>query len=268
MLEAKKLHFCIKKRPILQQADLYIEAGKMTALVGPNGAGKSTLFKLLSGEVKCQHGSITYNGRRLEHLNTNQLATIRAVMPQHSTVIFPFRAREIVELGLVLSNKSFAPDTLQEVMTATSTWHLRDQLMENLSGGERQRVQLARVLAQIWGTSPFPRYLLLDEPTSSMDIAQQHQVMQVISQLKERNIGILVILHDLNLAANYADKVVLLKNGTMVNHGPTREIMTPKNLHQVFDYPIQVSSGDPHQPLIISSLPTNKPAPMYIYKLA
>ncbi|WP_209330148.1 heme ABC transporter ATP-binding protein [Lunatimonas salinarum] len=268
MLEAKKLHFCIKKKPILDQASICIKSGELTALIGPNGAGKSTLFKLLSGEARCQLGSISYNRHPIETLKSNQLATLRAVMPQHSSVTFPFRALEVVELGLVLSKQSFASSTIQKVMKATSTWHLRDQLVDNLSGGERQRVQLARVLAQIWEPKPFPRYLLLDEPTSSMDIAQQHHVLQVVSQLKHKNIGILAILHDLNLAANYSDAVVLLKEGVVVKQGPTRKILTPENLEQVFDYPIQVSAKEPHQPIFISSLPTNKTAPMYNYKLA
>jgi len=268
MLEAQNLHFCIKRRPILDQANICIKAGEFTAVIGPNGAGKSTLFKLLSGELSCQYGRITYNGNRIRDLKTTQLATLRAVMPQQSTVTFPFRALEVVELGLLLSKQSFCPTSIQEVMTATSTWHLRDQQVDNLSGGERQRVQLARVLAQIWEAKPFPRYLLLDEPTSSMDIAQQHLVLQVVSQLKRRQIGILAILHDLNLAANYADKVVLLKNGTILHQGPTEEIMTSQNLQQVFDYPIQVNSQGPHKPIFISSLPTNRTAPMYKYKLA
>src|SRR5690606_40573359 len=102
---------------------------------------------------------------------------------------------------------------LKEVIIETHTWDLREQQYGMLSGGEKQRVQLARVLVQIWEMRPYPRYLLLDEPTSSMDIAQQHHVLQIVSRLKKRNIGVLAIVHDLNLAAAYADKVVLLKEG-------------------------------------------------------
>jgi len=268
MLEAKRIHFCIHNRPIVDQADICLQAGELTALIGPNGAGKSTLFRLLSGELTCKHGSVTYNGLALSELRPKQLATLRAVMPQHSTVSFPFRAIEVVELGLLLSNQHYPPNTIQEVMTATHTWHLRDQLLGNLSGGEKQRVQLARVLAQIWEIKSYPRYLLLDEPTSSMDIAQQHHVLQVISQLKKRNIGILAILHDLNLAANYADQVVLIKEGVIIKQGPTREIMTPNNLQQVFDYPIEVNSEGPKAPIYISSLPADRSPFTYTFKLA
>lgn len=268
MLEAKCIHFCIRNRPIVDQADICVKAGELTALIGPNGAGKSTLFKLLSGDLICNHGTVTYNGLRLKELKAKQLATLRAVMPQHSTVTFPFTAMEVVELGLLLSNQTYSDTTIGEVMTATHTWHLKDQMVANLSGGEMQRVQLARVLAQIWENKSYPRYLLLDEPTSSMDIAQQHHILQLVSQLKTRNIGILAILHDLNLAANYADKVVLLKQGTILYQGSTREIMTPKNLQQVFNYPIQVSTSGPDTPIYISSLPAENQSLTYNFKLA
>ena len=268
MLEAKGIHFCIHKKPIVDQADICVKAGEITVLIGPNGAGKSTLFRLLSGELICHHGSVTYNGRRLNQLKPKQLATLRAVMPQHSSVTFPFRAVEVVELGLLLSNQHYTASTIQEVMTATDTWHLKDQLFGNLSGGEKQRIHLARVLAQIWENKSYPRYLLLDEPTSSMDIAQQHHVLHTVAQLKKRNIGILAILHDLNLAANYADNVVLLKKGTILYQGPTRDIMTPEKLLDVFDYPIQVTSEGPKKPIYISSLPAESTPLTYTYKLA
>lgn len=268
MLQAKRLHFCFRNKPIVDQADICVKAGELTAIIGPNGAGKSTLFKLLSGDLICTQGSVTYNGHEIRHLKAKQLATMRAVMPQHSTVTFPFRAMEVVELGLLPSNQSYSATTIQSVMAATHTWHLKDQLLGNLSGGEKQRVHLARVLAQIWENKSFPRYLLLDEPTSSMDIAQQHHILQLIAQLKHQNIGILTILHDLNLAANYADNVVLLKRGAILNQGPTREIMTPRNLRELFDYPIQVISEGPKKPIYISSLPAESNSLTYTYKLA
>jgi iron complex transport system ATP-binding protein len=269
MLDAQNLHFCIKNKPILDHANICLMAGELTVLLGPNGAGKSTLFRLLSGELVCNQGSVKYNGIPINGLKPRQLATLRAVMPQHSTMTFPYMAMEVVALGLLLSNKKHPSDTIKEVMMATQTWHLKDQLFGNLSGGEKQRVQLARVLVQIWEIKSFPRYLLLDEPTSSMDIAQQHHILEIISQLKNRNIGILTILHDLNLAANYADNVVLLKEGSLLKQGRVREIMTPENLQLVFDYPINVSSEGPDSPIYVSSLPPNKTCSRnFNYKLA
>ncbi|WP_439482248.1 heme ABC transporter ATP-binding protein [Cyclobacterium plantarum] len=258
MLEAKNIHFCINNKPIVDQVSIHLKPGEMTVLLGPNGAGKSTLFRLLSGELLCKQGMVRYNGLPISGLKPKELAHLRAVMPQHSTMTFPFQVIEVVMLGLMLSKKKYPSNTVEEVMKATHTWELKNQLYGNLSGGEKQRVQLARVLCQIWDIKSFPRYLLLDEPTSSMDIAQQHHILEIIGQLKHRNIGILAILHDLNLAANYADNAVLLKNGTVIKQGPIREVMTAENLQQNFDYPIHVETDGPAAPIYVSSLPPNK----------
>lgn len=240
MLQAHQVHFCIQKRPVVDQISLTLEAGEILAILGPNGAGKSTLFKILSGEIPCKHGQVGYNGNPLEKLNSRQLAQVRAVMPQHTTVNFPFTAQEVVELGLFSAQSKNPADLVKEVMGATKTLHLKDVNFQHLSGGEKQRVQLARVLVQIWEQKPFPRYLLLDEPTSSLDIAQQHGVLSILRSLTHRNIGVLIILHELNLAAQYADRIALLKGGMITQCGPVREVLQEESLHRVFDYPIQI----------------------------
>src|SRR5690606_13713430 len=133
MLQASKVHFCIRQRPIVDEVSLALHPGEILAVLGPNGAGKSTFFKILSGEIKCKHGCIDYNGHNLKHLKACELAAIRAVMPQHSQVNFPFTAQEVVELGLI-STKSKTPEKLiQEVMEATNTLHLQDQVFNHLS---------------------------------------------------------------------------------------------------------------------------------------
>lgn len=240
MLHASQIHFCIRQRPIVDEVSLELHPGEILAVLGPNGAGKSTFFKILSGEIKCKHGSVGYNGNSISGLKSKELAAVRAVMPQHSQVNFPFTAQEVVELGLI-STRSKNPDKLiQEVLEVTNTIHLKDQVFNHLSGGEKQRVQLARVLVQIWENKPFPRYLLLDEPTSSLDIAQQHAVLKILQALKSRNIGILIILHELNLAAQYADKIALLKNGIIAKIGTVEDVLEEKILEYVFDHPIQL----------------------------
>jgi iron complex transport system ATP-binding protein len=254
MLQAHDIHFCIQNRPIVDKASMILRPGELTVILGPNGAGKSSLFKVLSGEQSCKHGKVSYNGRSLDQFKNRQLAQVRSVMPQHSSLTFPFSVLEVVELGL-LSLRKYSSELLQEVMEQTHTWELRDSLYGNLSGGEKQRVQLARVLTQIWEKKPFPRYLLLDEPTSSMDIALQHHVLSIIQKIKERNIGVLAILHDLNLAANYADQVILMKKGHILFQGNTQEVMNADKLMQVFDHPIEVYHGDDQRPTIIQSVP-------------
>jgi len=253
MLRGKNIHFCVQKRPIVDQADISLQAGELVAVLGPNGAGKSTLLKILSGEIPCRRADIQYNGTAIRHFSAKALAKLRAVMPQHSVLSFPFTASEVVELGLGTQPVS-APDQLvQKVMMETQTWDLRDRHYGKLSGGEKQRVQLARVLVQIWEMRPYPRYLLLDEPTSSMDIAQQHHVLQIVSRLKKRNIGVLAIVHDLNLAAAYADKVVLLKEGVVRYQGPTESVLTSETLQETFDHPVKVSKDPDTDQLVIIS---------------
>jgi iron complex transport system ATP-binding protein len=123
-------------------------------------------------------------------------------------------------------------------MEMTQIGKFADKLYHQLSGGEQQRVQLSRVLVQIWENQPYPRYLLLDEPTSSLDIAQQHAVLRIIKKLTTRNIGVVIILHELNLAAQYADKIALLKNGILKKWGTVPEIMDEQLLEMVFDHPV------------------------------
>jgi iron complex transport system ATP-binding protein len=255
MLRAQDIHFCIRSMPIIDKATISLSPGELTVILGPNGAGKSTLFKVLAGEIPCKHGKVEYNGSPISGFSAKNLALVRAVMPQHSSLSFPFKALEVVELGLLASGNTYREGLVEEVMVETQTWELRDKLYGNLSGGEKQRVQLARVLSQIWDKKPFPRYLLLDEPTSSMDISLQHHVLKIIHKLKARNIGVLAILHDLNLTANYADKVILLKKGRILHQGPVKEVMSANNLEEVFDHPIQVFSETEDSPMIIQSIP-------------
>jgi iron complex transport system ATP-binding protein len=240
MLKASKVHFCIRQRPIVDEVSLELNPGEILAVLGPNGAGKSTFFKLLAGDIKCKHGEIEYNGHDIHKLKSRELAEVRAVMPQHTQVNFPFTVQEVVELGLISTKVKNPSVLIDEVLEATNTAHLKSQVFNTLSGGEKQRVQLARVLVQIWETKPFPRYLLLDEPTSSLDIAQQHAVLKILRTLKTRNIGILVILHELNLAGQYADKIALLKNGVIAKTGCVEDVLEEEILAHVFDHPIHL----------------------------
>lgn len=150
MLSASNIQFRTKKRTILDATDLAIQPGEIMAILGPNGAGKTTLFNLLSGDSTSSFGVVKYNGKNIARLKANKMAEMRAVMPQYSTVNFPFTVREVVELGLI-SNQAKNPEkVLDEVMSLTQIDHLQQQEYEQLSGGEKQRVQLSRVLAQVW----------------------------------------------------------------------------------------------------------------------
>lgn len=257
MLTASNIQFRIRNRTILDTTSLELAAGQIIAILGPNGAGKSSLFSLLSGESSCTCGEVSYNGRSIAKYKARDLAELRAVMPQHSSVNFPFTVREVVELGLISIQPKSPEKTVDEVMALAQIKHLQGQEYYQLSGGEKQRVQLARVLAQVWERKPYPRYVLLDEPTSSLDIAQQHAVLEILLQLKSRNIGVLIILHDLNLAAQYADEIILLKSGKICYCGPMKEGMDGCLLEKVFDHPIRIMNCPVTNQLIVHS--TNKP---------
>ncbi|MCH7398148.1 heme ABC transporter ATP-binding protein [Belliella sp. DSM 107340] len=255
MLQGINIHFCISDKPIIGEASVKLFPGQFTAIIGPNGAGKSTLFKLLSGDLTCSRGNILYNGRPIQKYRSKELAQIRAVMPQHTVLSFPFSAWEVVELGSLNAPREISQQDIQDVMERLQIWHLRDRKYSLLSGGEKQRIQLARVLIQIWKNQPFPRYLLLDEPISSMDVSLQHLVLAMLNDLKDRNIGVLAVLHDLGLVANYADQVIMMKAGSIAFQGNLSEVYNSKNLEKLFGYPIQVKNHESGMGVMVHSLP-------------
>ncbi|MFD2201515.1 heme ABC transporter ATP-binding protein [Shivajiella indica] len=255
MLEAKNIQYLVQGRPIVNKVSLQLIPGHLTAVIGPNGAGKSSLLKVLVGDYKPLGGEITYNGKPIQTYRPKELAKIRAVMPQHSQLTFPFKAKEVVELGLLSLGFSQQELIIKEVMIETQTWGFRDRLYTSLSGGERQRVQLARVLVQVWIGSEQPKFLFLDEPTSSLDITHQHQVLHIASKLKQKGIAVMAILHDLNMAAAYADHVILLKEGKIYHQGSTEKVMSSQHLEYVFEHPIIVRNGYEGIPYTIQSLP-------------
>jgi iron complex transport system ATP-binding protein len=246
------LHVTLGGKPLLHDINLTIPAGELTILIGPNGAGKSTLLKACTGDITpisaaisnstpaLIPGSIAINQQPLEHYSTEQLSTLRAVMTQDYTMAFSFTVREIVNMGCFVYeqkiNHAQRECIVDEVMQFMHIGALAQQHFTTLSGGEQQRTQLARVLAQLW--HPYEqatsRYLLLDEPTSSLDIFHQHQVLALAKELSRRNIGVLAVVHDLSLAASFADNLVLLKKGNIVKQGKPAEVLQPSFLSEVY----------------------------------
>lgn len=224
---------------ILDDVSLRVAPGEVLALLGPNGAGKSTLLKLFAGEDVPSAGEVRLNGRRLHEWSAAELARRRAVLPQESPLSFPFRVRDVVLLGRMpfLDGRETAADheRSDEALRRAGVAHLSDRIYTQLSGGERQRVHLARVLAQLdENREGQARYLLLDEPTASLDLLHQHEVLGTVRALAREGVGVLVVLHDLNLAARYADRLALLKQGRLQALGPPDEILNPANIHEVF----------------------------------
>ncbi len=260
MYEARHISLEIRGKTILDDVGVKLRPGLFTALVGPNGAGKSSILKVMAGEQRASAGDVHINGNALSAYRAGELSLLRAVLPQHSTIQFAFTVGQIVMLGRHphRSTKAENEMILDEIMELTDTRQFSDRNYMTLSGGERQRVQLARVLAQIWEETVHPRYLLLDEPTASLDIAQQQYVFSLAKQICERNIGVLAVIHDLNQAVQYADELSFLRGGKTVASGPAQEVFTRENIELAFGCKVNVHH-DPHNncPYIIPERPTS-----------
>ncbi|GGD08122.1 heme ABC transporter ATP-binding protein [Halopseudomonas salina] len=234
--------------------DFRLQAGEVLAVLGTNGAGKSTLLATLSGELPRAAGDILLADRPLESWAANQRAQRLAVLPQASSLAFAFSVEEVVLLGRLphASGRDEDARIAAEVMHAADITHLRQRSYLALSGGERQRVHLARVLAQIWSNAE-PACLLLDEPTASLDLAHQRLILQQARELAGRGNAVLLVLHDLNLAARYADRLLLLDRGGVSAVGTPWDVLKAERISQVFGVEVQVA---PHPqldcPLIIS----------------
>ncbi|WP_040808522.1 heme ABC transporter ATP-binding protein [Nocardia concava] len=226
------------ERTVLDGVDFPVIAGQIVALVGPNGAGKSTLLAALAGELELSGGSVDLDGHALTHWTHLDMARRRAVLPQSHTVGFPFSAREVVAMGRspwARTPRQDEDDTaIAAAMAATDVQRFAARPFPALSGGERARVALARVLAQDTAT------LLLDEPTAALDLGHQEQVLRLARERATKGAAVVVVLHDLGVAAAYADRVAVLENGRIAADGPPREILTPELLTRVYQHPVDV----------------------------
>lgn len=244
-IEAHDISVSIGRRRILEGVSIRAPAGAVTALIGPNGSGKTTLVKALCGDL-ASTGSIEINGRPLGRLKAWQAAQLRAVLPQSTTLAFPFTVREVVALGLVPGSAGHPHDNRRALpemaLERVDLDGYAGRFYQELSGGEQQRVQFARVLCQVWNpvAAGQPRYLVLDEPVSSLDIKHQLAIMRIARDFAERGGGVLAILHDLNLAAMFADQVVALHGGGVAAAGAPREVITEALLERVYDCRLNV----------------------------
>jgi len=236
MYTASNLSLRINKKSILNDVSLMLEPGKFTAIVGANGAGKSTLLRMLANELKPTSGQVSINGKSIQNYAPRELSKVRAVLPQHSQVPFAFSVEQIVRLGRHAHRTTDAVNDVivRDVMALAGVDVFYGRTYLTLSGGEKQRVQFARVLAQVWDETVYPRYILLDEPTASLDIAQQQYIFSLARRVCERNIGVLAIVHDLNQAVQFADHLYFLKEGKVVAAGEARDVFTKSNIEETF----------------------------------
>ncbi|KJY82844.1 hemin ABC transporter ATP-binding protein [Vibrio galatheae] len=237
VLSGKHISMTFGSRKILDDINLDIRAGEVTTLLGPNGAGKSTLLKLLSGEI-ASRCDIRYFDSPLDEWKPSELAKHIAMLPQHSTLSFPFLAHEVVQLGAIPLNvpNKVAQQLADKYMQMTDVAHLRERLYPSLSGGEKQRLHFARVLVQL-DQAKNKKILMLDEPTSALDLAHQHNSLKIARHLAdEHNTAVIIVLHDLNLAAQYSDRVVMLHNGKLVCDATPWKALKPELIKHVYGY--------------------------------
>jgi iron complex transport system ATP-binding protein len=235
MIQAHNISYQVRGKTILQDVNLILRPGKITALLGANGAGKSTLLHCLSGGLKPSSGEVILDGISLASTTKKALAKRRAVLSQANPVGFPFTALQIVLMG---RSPHSTVETREDVEIAGMALHevdaydLKDRSFPTLSGGEQQRVHLARVLAQLWGQQD--ALLFLDEPTSALDLRHQHQLLAHARQRAEAGWSVLCVLHDANLAARYADTLIFMKHGRIVGEGSPATLMRPETFSDVF----------------------------------
>lgn len=254
-LAAEGVGVTIGRRPLLQDVSLTVGAGEIVAIVGPNGAGKTTLLKTLAGDIAPSTGRVLLDGRPLASYRPRELALRRAVLPQQTVIQFAFTAREIVTMGRGPRRGHGDEAVVERVLAQTESLPIAERHFPSLSGGEQARVSLARVLAQ---EAPL---LLLDEPTATLDPRHQQMVMDLARGVATNGGAVVVILHDLNLAASAADRAVLLHEGRIVADGPPWATFTEALLSDVFACHIAVTTHPLRNCPLILPLPSPDTSP-------
>lgn len=245
-MSAKNLSVGWQNKAVAQIKELRLDSGKIVVLAGPNGAGKSTVLKCLARQMHPLSGSIKLGEREINQLSAKEFAQAVGYVPQTLDQLRHLSVYEWVSLGRnpyqnwwSWANNDSDKDVVENVLHKTGSWELRNKMMDGLSGGERQRVLIATALAQE------PRFLLLDEPTAHLDFRHQLELVQLIRELKDHSLGILLVLHDLNLMSRLADEIVLLKTdigglSEIAACGNVSQALTPEILRKVYQVEVQI----------------------------
>ena len=251
IVEAENLSFAVQGTTLVRDASLRLAAGETTIIVGPNGAGKSTLLKLITGELTPAAGQVRLDGEAVHGAPAWKLACQRAVMVQNQRLAFPFTVYEVARLGLEGVGRSRSRERrdalIAEALEAAGVLGLAGREYQTLSGGEQQRVQFARALCQLAaGASIAPRQaLFLDEPIASLDLCHQLGLLDSARVIASRGAAVLIVLHDINLAVTYADRLVVMEAGRIVAQGDPTAILDDALLRQVFKVDLAFSRLPP-----------------------
>jgi len=251
VLTGSDITFRVGSKVLISEISASFAPGRLHLLVGPNGAGKSTLVKVLARLLRPQTGTVQYDGVDVSDASEAELAKRRAVLSQAIEIAFPLTVREVVMMGRYphFSGRPGPADEqiVDEVMQHFDVTEFTDRYYQTLSGGERQRVNFARVLAQLWSDNAAScRYLFLDEPLTFLDIRHQIDFMKRIQSFTgAADVVTVGVVHDLNLAARFADQILMMNGGRIVAHGTSAEVLTPERIAQVFGVqPTMVQTAD------------------------
>ena len=256
-LKIDRVEFYYEARKVFDEISFEAGEGEFIGLIGPNGSGKTTLLKIIDGILKPRVGSVYLDCKRISELDPRELARELAMVPQTADLSFDLKVFDVVMMGRYpyLGKLSFEREVDEEKvrfwMRLTNTLHLAERSIKEVSGGERQRVLIARALAQE------PRILLLDEPTSNLDVCYQIEIMNLLKELvKKLGLTIICAIHDLNLAARYSDKIILINGGRIKGIGRPIEVLTKENLRDVFKIEAKVEYDQDSKSLTIIPIKT------------
>jgi iron complex transport system ATP-binding protein len=259
LIDVTQVGFKYDAHWVLRKVSFEVRQGEFMGIIGPNGSGKTTLLKIIDGILKPQEGECRINGIPCRRFKRMELARKIAVVPQDAGIVFPFSVLEVVLMGRTphMGKLTFEDEKdfriAERAMKMTDTLSFRNRSMNALSGGERQRVLIARALAQE------PQILLLDEPTALLDIRHQMDFFDLVKNLSEsQHLTVIAVTHDINLASNYCDRVVLLKEGQVYGTGFPQDVILESNIKEVYDANVLVDrnpiTGKPRVTLLSSSL--------------
>jgi iron complex transport system ATP-binding protein len=253
ILEARSVSLSVGDATLVDAIDLRIAAGEMIAIVGPNGAGKSTLLRMLSGDLRPTSGHVELKQRDIDTYRPRQLAQHRAMLSQHVSVTFPFTVEEIVAMGAGDNSRATAQRLVETALHEVGLERFSRRQLPTLSGGEQQRAHFARVLVQLTCGEALhgPGLLLLDEPTSSLDMRHQIDLVETAKQRARNGTAVIAVLHDLNLAMRFADRIVLLHRGRLAIDGGRTDAITAETIRRIFEVDVTVEYTDHGVPFLL-----------------
>ena len=254
MIKAHQISYKHREFHILNGVDVSLEYGEFLAIVGPNGAGKSSLLSVLANEVKSNQ-KIVFKNKNINDWEVQELSKHKAKFSQHNSNDIPLEVQDVVMMGRYpyfdAQPRQKDHDAMNSMMQETDVFHLKEREYNTLSGGEKQRVHLSRVLVQLQNEIAH-KLVFLDEPLNNLDVKHQYKALETIKNFTKKTNSAIVVLHDLNLAAQYADKILLMKSGRVAAYGSPEEVFTAENISEAYNFPCTIC-GHPitNNPMII-----------------